>query len=47
MQGQSISVTRLSEKSFYPMIDSAQAAAPNRTQDEAYVAFPKWLFTTD
>lgn len=39
MQGQSISVTRLSEKSFYPMIDSAQAAAPNRTQDEARLCF--------
>jgi hypothetical protein len=37
MQGQSLSETALSGKKPYPLIDSAQAAAPGKSQEEAYV----------
>jgi hypothetical protein len=37
MQGQSLSDKVLKGKKFYPLIDSAQAAVPGRSQDDAYV----------
>lgn len=37
MQGQSMSETSLKGKESYPMIDSAEAAAPGRAVDDAYV----------
>ena len=36
-QGQSLSVMALPEKTSYPLIDSAQAAAANATEKDAYV----------
>ena len=37
MQGQSLSITTLPEKTSYPLIDSVKAAAANATTKDAYV----------
>jgi hypothetical protein len=37
MQGQSLSMTTLPEKTSYPLIDSVKAAAANATTKDAYV----------
>ncbi|XP_047081192.1 subtilisin-like protease SBT5.3 [Lolium rigidum] len=39
-KGQSLSEKVLKGKKFYPLIDSAQAAAPGRSQDEAQICLP-------
>lgn len=37
MQGQSLSITALPEKTSYPLIDSVKAGAANATTKDAYV----------
>jgi len=37
LQGQSLSITTLPEKTSYPLIDSVKAAAANATTKDAYV----------